>query len=208
MRWNLKKIIELNQLFTKLKLETFSDELSNNLGTDADEVIIDLLHKLCVSEIEHRTGRSSMMRLKVANFPEPKTIEEFDFKFNESIDKNRILKLATLKFIDEGKNILLLGTPGVGKTHLATAIGSLAAHERHSTYFIHAHKLIQNLHKAMLENKLDERLKKYASYKVLVIDEVGYLPFGKEAGELLFQLINLRYKRNSTIITSNLSLGK
>lgn len=202
----------LTDKFTELKIDTFGntliDWIDKNKNCNITE-IYDLLNLMCDNEIKIRKSRSSHIRLKTANFPAIKTIDDYDFTYNESVDKSKILSLSTLNFIQERQNILFIGSPGIGKTHLATSIGVLTALNKYSVYFIHAHKLVQNLHKAYLENRLEERLKKYAGYRVLIIDEVGYLPFAKDAGNLLFQLFNLRYtNKNSTVITSNLPLNK
>ena len=101
-----------------------------------------------------------------------------------------------------------MGSPGVGKTHLATAIGMESAKNRQITYFINCNDLISNLKKAYLENRLDDRLRLYSKYKLLIIDEVGFLPIDQTGANLLFQLINKRYEKNSTIITTNVSFGK
>src|SRR5699024_8590939 len=104
---------------------------------------------------------------------------------------------------EEEDNIVFVGTSGVGKTHLATSIGIAAAKKRTSTYFIKCHDLISNLKKAKLENRLDTRLKHYTKYKLLILDEIGYLPIDSEEAKLFFQLIDRRYENKSTIFTTN-----
>src|SRR5690606_24583997 len=123
--------------------------------------------------------------------------------FQPSINKQQILDFTTLRFIEENENIVFLGSSGVGKTHLATAIGIAAAKKRTSTYFIKCHELILQLKKAKMENRLDSRLKHYGKYKLLIIDEIGYLPIDREDAKLFFQLIDLRYEKKSTIFTTN-----
>ena len=133
---------------------------------------------------------------------------EFDFSFQPSINKDKILDFRNLRFIENNENILFVGSPGVGKTHLATGIGIEAAKSRYSTYFISCHDLILNLKKAHLENRLENRLKNYSKYKLLIIDEVGYLPLDIESANMLFQLISKRYEKSCTIITTNKPFSK
>ena len=121
----------------------------------------------------------------MAGFPYQKTLDDFDFNFQPSINKDKILDLKNLRFLENKENILFVGSPGVGKTHLATSIGIEAASNRYSTYFISCHDLINNLKKANYENRLQEKLKNYEKYSLLIIDEVGYLPIDKEGGNLL-----------------------
>ena len=119
------------------------------------------------------------------------------------MNKNEILDLKYLRFIENHENIIFLGPPGVGKTHLSIAIGMETALNRISTYFISCHDLIMQLKRSYLENRLEQRIRHFTSYAVLIIDEVGYLPLDKDASNLLFQLIAKRYEKKTTIITTN-----
>ena len=111
-------------------------------------------------------------------------------------------------FLDRKENILFVGPSGVGKTHLAVALGITAAKKRYSVYFISCHDLITQLNKAHFENKLDQRIKHFSKYQLLIIDEIGYLPVDKQGANLFFQLIAKRYEKNSTIITTNMNFNK
>src|SRR5690625_2706245 len=142
--------------------------------------------------------------VKVAAFPHLKEVKDFNFSFQPSVSKEQILDFATLRFIERNENIVFLGTSGVGKTHLATSIGIAAAKKRTSTYFIKCNDLILNLKKAKLENRLETRLKHYAKYKLLIIDEIGYLPIDEDDAKLFFQLIDMRYEKKSTIFTTKI----
>ena len=135
-------------------------------------------------------------------------LEDFDFTFQPSLNKEQIMDFKNLRFIENKENILFVGSPGVGKTHLATAIGLENAKNNHSTYFINCNDLIEALKRAYSQNRLDEKLKNLSKYKLLIIDEVGYLPIDIEASNMLFQLINKRYEKNSTIITTNKPFSK
>jgi len=194
----------------KLKL----DKMSTYLSTYLDEInknnisFIDALFNLTEKEIEFKEQRASEFNIRIAGFPFIRTLDEFDFDFQPSINKKEILDLATLRFIEEKKNILLVGSTGVGKTHIATAIGIEAAKKRVSTYSISCHDLITKLTTAYQENRLKDALKTFNKYKLLIIDEIGYLPVDKNGANLLFQLITKRYEKSSTIITTNQHFSK
>lgn len=168
---------------------------------------IDTLIKLTDYEIDMKEANMIKSMVKVGAFPHLKEVKDFDFEFQPSINKQQILDFTTLRFIEQKENIVFLGTSGVGKTHLATAIGIAAAKKRTSTYFIKCNELILNLKKAKLENRLESRLKHYAKYKLLIIDEIGYLPIDAEDAKLFFQLIDMRYEQKSTILTTNASFN-
>lgn len=166
---------------------------------------VDTLIKLTNYEIDIREQNMIHAMVKVAAFPHLKEIKDFEFDFQPSINKQQIMDFLSLRFIEENENIVFLGSSGVGKTHLATSIGIAAAKKRTSTYFIKCNDLIQNLKKARLENRLDTRLKHYTKYKLLIIDEIGYLPIDSEDAKLIFQLVDMRYEKRSTILTTNVN---
>ena len=176
--------------------------------TKEDFTLTDALYELTNKEIDYRDERASQIQITVSAFPYKKEIEDFDFDYQPSINKNEILELNTLGFVDRKENILFLGPSGVGKTHLAVALGITAAKKRYSVYFISCHDLITQLNKAHFENKLEQRIKHYSKYQLLIIDEIGYLPVDKQGANLFFQLIAKRYEKNSTIITTNMNFNK
>ena len=173
-----------------------------------EESLTDSLYKLTEREIEYRDERASQIQVTVSGFPSKKEMEDFDFDFQPSINKQEILELNSLGFLEKNENILFVGPSGVGKTHLAIAIGTTAAKKRHSVYFISCHDLISQLNKAHFENKLDKRIKHFCKYQLLIIDEIGYLPVDKQGANLFFQLIAKRYENHSTIITTNMNFSK
>ena len=160
------------------------------------------------AQVEKKKQNLIQHSVKVAGFPSVKTLSEFDFDFQESINKQQIYDFNSLRFIDKKENIVFYGNSGVGKTHLAISIGVTAAQNRKSTYFIKCARLIEILKKAQLEGRLEERLKKFCGYKLLIIDELGYLPITKEESKLFFQLIDRRYEKHSTIITTNINFSQ
>ena len=175
---------------------------------DSNVSLLEGLLKLTNYEIEIKRENVLNAMVKVAHFPHYKTLKDFDFEFQPNINQNQLINLSGLGFIEKKENILFLGNSGVGKTHLATAIGIEAAKARYSTYFIKCHELLTNLRQAQHENRLESRLKFYTRCKLVIIDELGYLPLHKGDERLLFQLIDRRYENKSTIITTNLPFDK
>ncbi|MGP1414155.1 MAG: IS21-like element helper ATPase IstB [Bacillales bacterium] len=158
--------------------------------------------------IEKKRNNVIVHSVKMAGFPRISTLQEFDFSYQPTINESQINDFASLRFLEKKENLIFYGNSGVGKTHLATAIGVIAARNRDSTYFIKCSQLMNDLHKSRLEGKFNEKLKKLGSYKLLIIDELGYLPINKEDSKLFFQLIDRRYEKFSTIITTNINFSQ
>ncbi|QOT01359.1 ATP-binding protein [Brevibacterium sp. JNUCC-42] len=190
--------LNLKQMVTHLN-DVIDFSIHNQLS------IMDTLVKLTNYEIDVRERNMVQAMVKVGAFPHKKELVDFDFDFQPSVNKQQIMDFHSLRFIEGNENIVFLGPSGVGKTHLATSIGIAAAKKRTSTYFIKCHDLIQNLKRAMLENRLDARLKHYTKYRLLIIDEIGYLPIEPEDAKLFFQLIDMRYEKRSTVFTTNVN---
>ena len=201
---------KLSNNLETLKLEKIKENLDVyiDLINSKQKDVVDALYELTNLEINLMQERVVSGCVKVAGFPFIKTFEDFNFSFQPTINKEQILDFKNLRFIENKENIIFVGSPGVGKTHLATSIGIVSAKNRILTYFINCNDLISNLKKANSENRLMNRLKHYAKYKVLIIDEMGFLPIDNEGANLLFQLINKRYENHSTIITTNKPFGK
>jgi len=160
------------------------------------------------AQVERKKANLVTHSVNMAGFPKTKSLSDFEFDYQPSINQQQIYDLNSLRFIEKQENVVFYGNSGVGKTHLATAIGITAAQNRCSTYFIKCAELMDALHKAHVEGRLAERLKKFCGYKLLIIDELGYLPISKEDSKLFFQLIDRRYERNSTIITTNINFSQ
>jgi len=204
---------EYNKLLNNieiLKLEKIRSYLPNYIEEITNKKIPfqTALLELTNKEIEYRNERASRIQVTVSAFPYEKEILDFDFDYQPSINKEEIEDLNTLRFLEKHENVLFVGSSGVGKTHLAIALGITAAKKRYSVYFISCHDLITQLNKAHFENKLDTRIKHFCRYELLIIDEIGYLPVDKQGANLLFQLIAKRYEKHSTIITTNMVFSK
>ena len=164
---------------------------------------LELLDEVLGEERATRETRRIKSCLLTARLTRIKTLESFDFSFQPSLDKNRILALAELSFIERGEVVHLLGPPGTGKSHLAVALGVEAVKAGKSVYFATLAEIIETLSKAEREGKLAQRIAFITRPALLVIDEVGYLPVQKGGANLFFQLVNARYERGAVILTSN-----
>ena len=167
----------------------------------------DFLDELLSCEVDARRIRYLRARLQLAHLPFVKTFEHFDFGFQPSIDERQIQELRSLRFIHEASNVVFLGPPGVGKTHLSVALAEAAIQAGFGAYFMTAHDLVTDLGRAYREGRLDRRMRVYLAPKVLIIDEMGYLPLDDMGATIFFQLVSARYERGSIILTSNKSYG-
>ena len=205
----MSNYIKLINNFDSLKLNTFR----NNIDSFIDEVnsgkinVVDALYSLTEKEMAFRQDRVNKAMITTSHFPYVKTFDDYDFSYQPRLNKDEILDLKNLRFIQNNENIVFMGTPGVGKTHLAISVGIECAKNRYQTYFINCNELIMQLKKAKLENTLSRRLKHFTSYSVLIIDEVGFLPIDGDDSNLLFQLISMRYEKHPTIFTTNKSFN-
>ena len=161
------------------------------------------LSLLLEEEIRGKTERSVKTKIHKARFPFLKTLEAFDFSFQPALGEKEILRLGSLEFIEKRENLIFLGPPGVGKTHLAVGIGLKACCAKYRVLFMTAQKLMEDLMLSLKEGTITSKLLAYSRLNLLVIDELGYMPITKEQANLLFQLVSIRYERGSVILTSN-----
>lgn len=168
---------------------------------------LEFLDNLLQEEICAKNDRYIRMRTRMAHLPFHKTLEEFDFSFQPSIDAKRIQDLATLRFVAHQENLIFLGPPGVGKTHLAVALALRAITQRYSVYFVSAHDLVQTLQQAHQSRSIEQKMKVFTKPDLLVVDEIGYRKMDETAAHFFFQIVSERYEKGSMILTSNKSFG-
>jgi DNA replication protein DnaC len=164
---------------------------------------IQYLEHLARGEVNARRDRAIQRKIGLARFPVVRTLEQFQWNWPKKINRMAVQNLFRLKFLEDKANVILLGGVGLGKTHLATALGYQACLKGHSVLFASAVDVINSLGAAQAANRLKSELRKYLSPSVLLLDELGYLPIDKRGADLLFQIISQRYERGSIIITSN-----
>jgi DNA replication protein DnaC len=201
---------QLLRLLTRLKLTAIRDQLDSLLDEAgrSELTLREALALLCEREVGRKDQRRIDMAMSIAKFPFLRDLAGFDFKAQPSIDAKQIRELASGRFIANGETLLLLGPPGVGKTHISVALGREVITAGYSVLFVSASVLVASLVKAQIEGRLEERLTYYGKPGLLICDELGYLPLEPTAAHLFFQLVSRRYERGSLLITSNRSVSE
>lgn len=202
-------LVALRENLKALTLSTMARGLESRLrqakesGAGYDEFLLDLT----TDELQARAENRLTRRVREAKFPLLKTLEEFDFNAVDGLDIRLIRELSGCDYIKERRNIIFLGRSGTGKTHLATALGIDACRNNYRTRFISGYALVNELIEAREDRDLQRLIQRYARYDLLVLDELGYIPFSKEGAELLFQVLAERQEKGSVIITTNLGFA-
>lgn len=197
--------MELENLLDKLRMDHLEAQL-DAVCEQAAEKQLDyktFLVQALQTEWQGRYQKGIEARLCLARFPWLKTLEQFDFDFQPSLDRRQVRELAGMGFVERAQNVIILGPPGVGKTHLAIGLGMKAVEAGYSALFLTLEKLMIRLVKAFNENRLEHSLQQLVYPKVLIIDEIGYLPLSNLEASLFFRLVVRRYERASLVITSN-----
>ncbi|PTQ55019.1 MAG: Mobile element protein [Candidatus Carbobacillus altaicus] len=199
----------LEQAFSQLGW-TWIPEILHRVAEEASKEnisYVEFLDNLLQEEILAKNDRYVTLKTKQAHLPYHKTLDQFEFSFQPSIDEKRIRDLATLRFIEHQENVIFLGPPGVGKTHLSVALALKAISERYTVYFTTAHDLVQTLQIADRNNTIRKEMKMYTKPHLLIIDEIGYRKMEDEAAHFFFQIVSERYEKGSILLTSNKSYG-
>jgi len=193
----------------KLRLPAMAEMLDSytKQAVSSSMSYMDFLNGLVTEEISHKERRGFENRIKSARFPVVKSLDNFDYAFQPSINRKKLEELSSLRFIDNKENILFLGPPGVGKTHLSTGLAVRACEAGYKVLFTTLNEMISVLMASLADNSFPTKLRTFAQPPLLVIDEVGYLPVPKEGANFLFQVVAKRYETGSIILTSNKSFA-
>ncbi len=206
---NVKEEIYIDKMLKKFRLPDIKANYEEQIKLAIEKKLSyrEFLINLLAIEEQGKKERLKEINIKAANFEGIKTLEEFNFSFQKSINIAKIKELETLSFLEKKENIILIGPPGVGKSHIATALGVKACEHGKKVLFTPAISLIEELDNSYQEKTLKQMFKKLSRIDLLIIDELGHLKLNKEKESIFFQLIRQRYEKSSLIITTNLPLG-
>jgi DNA replication protein DnaC len=196
---------ELDEKLSYLKLSYMRENYESLAKRAAEKqwTHVNYLTELATAEANLRQDRATERRIRTARFPQIKTLEQFKWSWPQKINRLQVKNLFRLRFVDEKSNVIFLGGVGLGKTHLATALGYQACLKGHKVLFCSAVDAINNLAAVQSAGRLKQELRKYHKPALLILDELGYLPIDKTGADLLFQIISHRYEQGSLIITTN-----
>lgn len=200
----------MQAMLERLKLTRVPDRLDQLAEEAAKEswTYVEFLDRVLDVEVSARVEHDVTMKTRLARFPFVKTLDQFDFSFQPALNEAQIRELATARFVAHGENILLLGPPGVGKTHLAVSLGVAAIMQGISVVFFTVADLVDLVQQDLKEDRLERRLHALCKPKLLILDEMGYVPLDQRSAQFLFRLVSRRYQKGSIILTSNKSYGE
>lgn len=201
---------DLGQTLKTLRLSGLWETLDIRVQQAVEEGLDlhEFLFRLLQDEVDRRGAKSLERRVKLANFEGPKSLDSFDFKFNSTLPRNELIEIATCRFMDAHENVILVGPAGVGKSHMAQAIGQRACRAGRTVLYVTAHQILADLRAARADHTWNRRIEKFAAVDLLIIDDLGLRPLALDEPVDLYELIRRRYERGSMIVTSNRDISE